>query len=73
MMSDLFITFFLFYNVCLTSFILLSVPLLTRSFSFCTSSIADLFKCLLYLMDNSQGQEHDFGVLLKQGAEGVST
>ena len=30
------------------------------------------FKCMLDFMDTSQEQEHDFGVLLKQGAEGVS-
>jgi len=27
---------------------------------------------MLDFMDTSQEQEHDFGVLLKQGAEGVS-
>jgi hypothetical protein len=30
------------------------------------------FKWLLGFMDTSQEQEQDFGVLLKQGAEGVS-
>jgi hypothetical protein len=30
------------------------------------------FKWLLGFMDMSQEQEQDFGVLLKQGAEGVS-
>jgi len=28
---------------------------------------------MLDFMDTSQEQEHDFGVLLKQGAEGVSS